>query len=182
MERYQFREDAAVYYVTFSVVQWLPVFVSEAACRIVTESLNFCHQQKGLRTNAFVIMPTHLHAIVFHRDFDPRALAQVLTDLRKFTGRQLCDHCAKHLPPCFSDVLRESAGDDRERRFWQGSRHPEALLTENFWRQKLDYSHENPCRKGLVRRAGDWRFSSAAYWLSDGQTPSDVILTGIDWG
>ena len=181
MERYQIRVDGAVYYVTFSVVQWLPVFVSEAACRIVTDSLKFCHQQKGLRTNAFVIMPTHLHAVVFHRDFNPTALASVLTDFRKFTGRQLCDHCAEHLPACFNDVLRESAGDDRERRFWQATRHPETLLTERFWRQKLDYLHENPCRKGLVRRAADWRFSSAAHWLSEGQTPSDAILTGIDW-
>ena len=73
MERYQIRPDDAVYYVTFSVVQWLPVFVSEAACRIITDSLKFCHQQKGLRTSAFVIMPTHLHAIVFHRDFNATA-------------------------------------------------------------------------------------------------------------
>jgi len=181
MERYQIRTEGAVYYVTFSVVQWLPVFISEAACRIVTNSLNFCHERKGLRTNAFVIMPTHVHAIVFHRDFDAATLASVVTDFRKFTGRQLSDHCAQHLPACFSDVLRESAGDDRERRFWRPTRHPEVLESEPFWRQKLDYLHENPVRKGLVRRAADWRFSSAGYWLTDGQTPSDVILTGIDW-
>src|SRR2546426_11129895 len=69
MERYRFHSDGALFYVTFSVVDWLPIFVSEAACKIVTESLNFCHRQKGLRINAYVIMPTHLHAILFHADF-----------------------------------------------------------------------------------------------------------------
>jgi REP element-mobilizing transposase RayT len=64
MERYKIRPDAAVYYVTYSVVDWLPVFISSAACDIVTESLNFCHERKGLRINGFVIMPTHIHAIV----------------------------------------------------------------------------------------------------------------------
>ena len=60
MERYRFHSDGALFYVTFSVVDWLPIFVSEAACKIVTESLNFCHRQKGLRINAYVIMPTHM--------------------------------------------------------------------------------------------------------------------------
>src|SRR6266705_1332868 len=79
-------------------VDWLPIFVSEAACKIVTESLNFCHRQKGLRINAYVIMPTHLHAILFHVDFQAKAVEQVVTDFRKFTGRRLADFCAQHMP------------------------------------------------------------------------------------
>ena len=30
MERYRIRDDAHVYFVTFSIVEWLPVFVTEA--------------------------------------------------------------------------------------------------------------------------------------------------------
>src|SRR6476646_9487484 len=60
MERYRFHPDGALFYVTYSIVDWLPIFVSEAACKIVTESFNFCHRRKGLRINAYVIMPTHL--------------------------------------------------------------------------------------------------------------------------
>jgi REP element-mobilizing transposase RayT len=144
MERHRIAADGSIYYVTFSVVQWLPVFVSEASCRIVTDSLRFCRERKGLCSNAYVIMPTHLHA-------------------------------------CFSDVFRQSAGADKSRQFRQATRHPEVLETEKFWRQKRDYIHENPCRKGLVRRPQDWRFSSAAFWLSDGHAESDVLLTAIDW-
>src|SRR5437660_1897415 len=91
MERYRFHSDGALFYVTFSVVDWLPIFVSETACKIVTESLIFCHRQKGLRINAYVIMPTHLHAILFHAHFQAKALEQVVTDFRKFTGRRLAE-------------------------------------------------------------------------------------------
>ena len=77
MERYRIQSEAAVYFVTYSVVDWLPVFVSESACRIVTESLTFCHREKGLRVNAYVIMPTHLHAIFFDKDFDCQRLANI---------------------------------------------------------------------------------------------------------
>jgi len=39
MERYRFYPEGAVYFVSFSVVDWLPVFVSGAACGIITDSL-----------------------------------------------------------------------------------------------------------------------------------------------
>ena len=48
METYRIQEDGALYYLTFTVVHWLPVFVSSEPCLILTESLNYCHQQKGL--------------------------------------------------------------------------------------------------------------------------------------
>jgi len=181
MERYRIRPDAAVYFITYSIVEWLPVFVSEVACKIVTESLNYCHREKALRTNAFVIMPTHLHVIVFDTAGDTARLQQTLADFRKFTGRSLSDYCMQHGPGCFVQTLREKCTKDRARRFWQPSRHPEGIESEGFWRQKLDYIHENPCRKGLVRRASEWRFSSAAYFAADGAEPSDVQLTAIDW-
>jgi REP element-mobilizing transposase RayT len=181
VERFQIHADAVVYYVTYSVVDWLPVFISGAACDIVVQSLSFCHERKGLRINGFVIMPTHIHAIVFDRKYDAAFLESALTDFRKFTGRSLSDYCANHLPACFSETLRSAAGADRERRFWQPSRHPVAIETEGFWRQKLDYLHENPCRKGLVRSAQDWRYSSAEYYVSDGEATSEVAITPIDW-
>jgi putative transposase len=168
MERYRFHADGALFYCTFSIVDWLPVFVSAAACQVIIDSLTYCHRQKGLRINAYVLMPTHLHGIFFHESFTAKALEQTLTDFRKFTGRQLADYSDEHLPRAFSEVLARQAGTDRERRFWQPSRHPVQLESEEFWQTKLDYLHNNPCRKGLVRQAEHWRFSSAAYWLAGG--------------
>jgi putative transposase len=181
MERYRFHADGALFYATFTVVDWLPVFVAEAACKIVTESLNFCHQRKGLRTNAYVVMPTHLHGIFFHESFQAKALENVLTDFRKFTGRQLADYAWEHLPRCFTEVFQQKAGDDRERRFWQPTRHPVQLETEPFWQAKLDYLHTNLCRKGLVMQAEHWRFSSAGYRLRGGETANDVVLSPVFW-
>jgi len=181
VERYRITSDAAVYYVTYSIVEWLPVFTSEVAFRIVTDSFNYCHKEKGLRINAFVIMPTHLHAIVFSVDFRSEPLAAALTDFRKFTGRRLSEYCRESMPPCFHQTLRECSGEDRERRFWQPSRHPVAVQTERFWRQKLDYLHENPVRKGLVRRSREWRYSSALWYDTDAQQTCDVHLSGINW-
>ena len=113
VERYRIHADAAIYYLTYSIVEWLPVFVSQASCQIVTESLSFCHRAKQLRVNAYVIMPTHLHMIVFDAGWDSERLARTLADLRKFTGRRLSDHCAQHAPRCFTETLRAQALADR---------------------------------------------------------------------
>ena len=181
MERYRITSDASVYYITWSVVEWLPVFIAEESGRIITDSFRFCYENKGLRINSFVIMPTHLHAIVFHKTFRTEPLEQALTDCRKFTGKALADFCDRAMPPCFSETLKRNCGTDRERRFWQPSRHPVAIESEKFYLQKLNYLHENPVRKGLVRKAVEWRFSSAAWFVSDKQAPCDVILSTLDF-
>lgn len=181
MERYRITELGSVYFLTYSVVEWLPIFIDEASCRVITESLTYCCHHKQLRVNAFVVMPTHMHLIAFDTEFNSDRLRQTLADFRKFTGRTLSDACATGRPNCFAEVLRKEAVVDRDRRFWQPSRHPEVVETERFWQQKCDYLHENPCRKGLVRRAADWRFSSAAYYASDGVVTVDVPITPVMW-
>ena len=85
------------------------------------------------------------------------------------------------MPACYDSVFLESAGVDRNRRFWQPTLHPGQIETEPFWVQKRDYLYDNPCRKGLVVRAEHWWFSSASHWLSDGMVPNDVVLSAIDW-
>ncbi|MGH9432890.1 MAG: REP-associated tyrosine transposase [Terriglobia bacterium] len=181
MERYRIHADAAVYFLTYSIVEWLPVFVSEESCKIVTDSLSFCHDAKRLRVNAYVVMPTHLHLIVFDADWDVERLRRTLADFRKFTGRRLSDYCAGHAPRCFQETLQAQAVADRERRFWQPSRHAEAIREERFWRQKIEYLHNNPCRKGLVCSPERWRFSSAAWYISGGIHSVDAPVTPIAW-
>lgn len=181
METLRLHEDVALYYLTFSVVAWLPVFINEEPCRIVTESLNFCHREKDLRINAFVIMPTHMHLIASDVDFDTENFGRTLTAMRKYTGQRLSTYCEKYLPFAFGDVLRNAARTDRVRQFWQQSRHPEGIWTRDFWESKVRYLHDNPRRKGLVRNAVDWRFSSARFWLLEPPGDSDVMLTAVEW-
>jgi len=95
IEIQRIHDDTSVYYVTYSVVSWLPVFGSEPACRIVTDSLAVCHAHKGLRINAYVIMPSHMHAILFDHEHDSTRLTAALDAFRRYTGRALADYCAR---------------------------------------------------------------------------------------
>ena len=148
---------------------------------IIAESLNYCHREKHLRINSFVIMPTHMHLIVFDAEFNTVRLQDTLVAMRKYTGQRLSNLVDKIMPRAFAETLRASMRTDRSRHFWQQSRHPEVISTQGFWHTKQNYLHGNPKRKGLFLDPTAWRFSSAAYWLLDTPRYSDVILTAIEW-
>ena len=63
---------------------------------------------------------------------------------------------------------------------WQEEAHPEAIFTERFARQKMDYIHMNPVRAGLVEAATEWPYSSArAYFLGE-ETYSPTVSYIVD--
>jgi putative transposase len=132
MEHYRIVADVGLYYVTFTVVEWLPVCIDETTCKIVTDSLNFCIRKKYLGVHAYVIMPTHFHAILFDVEFNSERLKHTLDDMRKFTGRQLLDYSAQYLPKSFTEEFHQHAGKDRERRFWQPTQHPIGIFQRDI--------------------------------------------------
>ncbi len=52
MERYRPHPKAAVYYLTYTVVEWLSLFVSEAIRKLVTDGLTSCHREELLLNNS----------------------------------------------------------------------------------------------------------------------------------
>ena len=117
MDRYRIVEGVGVYFITFTVIDWLPVFVDEAPIAILIDSLKYCIEHKNLRMNAYMIMPNHFHAVIFDANFHPLNLQQSLTDFRKFTGKQLSDYVDSRYSKTVSSVLRSEDLADRDRRF-----------------------------------------------------------------
>ena len=181
METYRITADGSVYYLTFTVIDWLPLFVREVPCMIMADSLNYCIHNKGLLVHAYVIMPTHMHAVLADRHMDASRLARTLTDFRKFTGHALANWCDTEGAVAFRRAIRENATGDRDRRLWQPSRHPEMIFSNAFLETKVNYLHDNPVRAGLVRLPEHWRFSSASFYASGGVETCDVELACLEW-
>jgi len=179
MDRYIIAQGASVYFVTFTVIYWMPVFIEDQSIAILIESLKYCITQKDLRLQSYVIMPNHMHAVVFDANGDSNNLHQTLVSFRKFTGQNLSNYLDGKYSKAISSVLSGGNLEDRSRRFWQSGWHAEEIFSNKFLEQKVNYLHDNPCRKGLVRSPQDWRYSSAAFWL-DG-TSVDLPVTGLDW-
>ena len=59
-----------------------------------------------------------------------------------------------------------------EHLFWQsGGGYDRNIKTPKTLLAMIDYVHNNPVRRGLVKRAVDWHWSSAAYYAGIGESP-----------
>ena len=56
---------------------------------------------------------------------------------------------------------------DREYQFWQEGSHAELVISEAVMREKLDYIHWNPVKRGYVDKPEHWRYSSARNYLGE---------------
>jgi REP element-mobilizing transposase RayT len=173
MDGYKFMDGVFLYFVTFTTVNWLPVFINPEPIKIITDSLQFCIINKYLKVHAYVIMPNHIHLVISDAKFNNSRLHETLTSFRKYTGHNLADYIDKALPESQSMVIHNNALNDRNRQVWQSGWYAEGLLSERFFRQKVNYIHENPVRKGYVRLPEDWEHSSAGYWINgiEGEIP-----------
>ncbi len=175
MQRFRIAEHGYPYFLTSSIVKWLPVFVTPSTCDIVIDSLCYCREQKGLRIHAYVIMPTHIHLIV-SADGD---LSAVLRDFKKFTSKRIVAAYDDMQNPPFGNVFRFCGRDNRpptDHKVWQDGNHPEMIKTQGFFLQKADYIHANPHRKGLVVDPMAWTYSSIRRHHGTGDGPLEV-----DW-
>jgi REP element-mobilizing transposase RayT len=147
---------------------------------VLVESLAYCRERKGLSVFAYVIMPTHFHAIV---GADSQSeLTPIMRDLKRHTAWKLVETLKAmgwELPLRAFRKAAEIDGRGNEHKVWQEEFHPVALQSEQIFNQKLSYLHENPVRKGLVRKAEDWWYSSARAWLDGEEGPLKVdVLEG----
>ena len=166
-EGYKIRDESATHFVTFTVVDWVDAFSRRIYKDVLVDSLRFCQNKKGLVVNAYVIMTNHAHLILSARDGN---LSDIIRDLKKYTSRVIIETIKNEPESRKTWMLHQFAyhaskhSRNDQYQFWTHDNHPEEVFTEDFFRQKLRYIHENPVRAGYVFRPEDYIYSSAAQY------------------
>jgi len=131
----------------------------------ITNSPNFCQQHKGLEVYAYVLMPSHLHMMC--RAKDGFELPDIIRDFKKFTSKKIIQNIREQ-PESRREWLLELMKRSCEHlkrkqhfKVWQDGYHAEALVSNNFIYQKLNYIHNNPVAEGIVESPQDYLYSSA---------------------
>ncbi|MEK7276924.1 MAG: transposase [Chloroflexota bacterium] len=175
-----FADAHYAYFVTCTVVDWLAVFADDVYCQIILNSLAYLREHKRTQLNAFVVMSTHLHGVLWPEEGVD--LSDVLRDFKRFTSRAISREAARrddrHFLAGFAAARqRGRAQEVSQFQVWQEGSHPEAIYTVDFARQKIDYIHANPVRAGLVSGAEEWLYSSARAYLRGEETfpPTDLL-------
>ncbi|PKG40274.1 REP-associated tyrosine transposase [Psychromonas sp. Urea-02u-13] len=156
--RYKIIQQDAPHFVTLTVLHWIPVFTRPQTVDIILNSLRFL-MAEGLNVHAYVILENHLHLVV-----QSDQLGKDLARLKSYTAKQLIAYLTTHHVKTILDQLafyKKAHKGDCAYQFWQEGVHPEMILSDDMMRQKIDYIHQNPVKRGYVDQATHWRYSSA---------------------
>lgn len=164
-ENYRIRKQDAVYFLTFTVTDWVDVFTRLNYKTIIVDALKYCRENKGLKLYAWCLMSNHIHLICSVEP--PYIISDFLRDYKQFTAKGILNDI-QTLPESRRDWMLyrfEFAGkyDNRitKYRFWQDKSHPIELITTEMINERINYIHQNPVRTGLVANAEDYLYSSA---------------------
>ncbi|MGH9400656.1 MAG: REP-associated tyrosine transposase [Terriglobia bacterium] len=97
-------------------------------------------EERGFLLTAWVFLPDHWHIILGIRY--PQTISLVLEAIKVSSTRQM-------------NTRHKESG-----RLWQGRFFDRALRAVKEYNETIGYIHWNPVRRGLVKRPGEWAWSS----------------------
>ena len=164
--------------LTFSCYRRMPLLTNDAWREMLAQSVDRAVARHAFRLAAFVFMPQHVHLVVYSIDAPAR-----LDGLLEAIKRPFSFRIKRRLADARSPLLEKLTTGQRPGvttfRFWQEGPGYDRNLTEvGTALASIDYIHMNPAGRGLVKRAIDWRWSSAR-WYADPPLPSDAGLPAI---
>lgn len=160
--RYTITEPDQAHFMTCTVMEWLPVFTRPETVQIILDCWQYQREHQGLKLYGYVILENHLHFVAQAPD-----LNKCIRSFKSFTARQLIDCLKARGAESLLTRLRfakRAHKEDREYQFWQEGTHAEMVFSEAIMREKLDYIHQNPIKRGYVAKAEYWRYSSAGHY------------------
>jgi len=110
-------------------------------------------------------LENHLHAVLQAPD-----LKKEIHGFKSYTAGQLLkcleEHGAHRLLKLL-EYFKKGYRKDHQHQVWEEGGHPQLIQDEAMLRQKVEYIHQNPVKRGYVDRPEHWRYSSARDYLGE---------------
>ncbi|HLF25927.1 MAG TPA: hypothetical protein VJG32_06300 [Anaerolineae bacterium] len=154
-----------LYFITATLLGWRPLLARFEFAWIVLDSLGWHRKQCRLALYAYVVMPTHFHAII--KPAENKTISENLQSLGSFTAHAILNQLRID---GFTEEMRYFAEHrqlDRteQHQVWQPIQ-AKNIHSPAFLREKLEYIHNNPVAKKwqLVPERARYEFSSARFY------------------
>jgi putative transposase len=157
-----FHDPTHLYFITASIVEWKRLFITSEYVSIPLNSFAWLQEQKQILLFAFVIMPSHLHAIIKPQNGEIR---EILQQFGSFTAPEILKKLRENNQRELLDLFQQKRRDQRhEHSIWQDIQ-AKNIYSLDFLCQKMEYIHTNPVAKdwNLVKDRADYAYSSAGY-------------------
>lgn len=172
----QFAKNS-VQFFTAVCYDWLKLLSDDECKKIIIDALKFRIAKGEVKVGVYVIMPNHIHIIWRIQNEFQRE--DVQRDFLKFTAKSIIEKIKSKQGEAALESLYVGL-KDRKFQVWKRNSMSIDLTSPKFFRQKMDYIHNNPCQPhwNLVDDPIDYRFSSARYY----ETGEDEfgLITHVD--
>lgn len=171
-----YHEPGDLHELTFSCYHRMPLLTNDAWREELARCIDTAGTKTAINLAAFVFMPNHAHLLVVPTSSEPaidKYLALVKQPFSKTIKALLLE--------TRSSLVDRLTVDERPGktcfRFWQeGPGYDRNIYSPSYIETCVEYIHQNPVRRGLVKRAVDWKWSSASWYLLD---PPKQQLAGL---
>jgi putative transposase len=143
------------------------------------ESLDRARQRHAFDLWAYVIMPEHVHIVLW-----PRArrysVSKILSAIKLSVSKRAIAYLERESPKSLNALADRQPNGKTHYRIWQrGGGYDRNLMEPTTLWAEIDYVHANPVRRGLVDRPTDWLWSSAAEYEQRGSGPLSLDLDSL---
>lgn len=157
--RYRVQCDPCPHFLTATVNHWLPLFTRPETVDILLDSWRFLQREADFRLYGYVVLENHLHLIAASKD-----LSHDMQRFKSYTAKQIIAFLEQRGSAKLLELLalfKRAHKTESAYQVWEEGNHPQIVVSEEVMRQKLDYIHQNPVKRGYVDKPEHWRYSSA---------------------
>jgi putative transposase len=145
-----------LHFLTFSCFRRLPLLGTVRARNTFVKALANLHERYQFLVVGYVVMPEHVHLLIGE---GPKCTpSTVLKVLKQRVSRDLRKQ--RRRAPAGQTRLAFKEGDVGLPRFWQPRFYDFNVYRAKKKREKIEYMHNNPVKRGLVANPGEWTWSS----------------------
>ncbi len=159
----------SIYFVTFTFYKWMPLFQKTNSYDTVYKWFDHLYE-KDARINGYVIMPNHLHALLYF-SIMPKSLNTVIGNAKRFIAYEVIKRLEASNENELLDILHAGVSKQERKKgqihkVFEDSFDAKECYTKEFIYQKLDYIHHNPVRGKwqLVNDFTEYEHSSASFY------------------
>ncbi|MCX7108564.1 MAG: transposase [Proteobacteria bacterium] len=147
------------HFLTATINHWLPIFTRPDTVNIVLDSWRYLQREAGFELYGYVILENHLHLIASSEN-----LGRDMQRFKSYTAKEIIAFLEQRQSTKILEMLalfKRSHKTESTYQVWEEGNHPQIIETEAVMRQKMEYIHQNPVKRGYVDKPEHWRYSSA---------------------
>ena len=124
--------QSSLYYIIFTCYNWLPLFQLTNAYDVVYKWFNYLQTEKNIKTTAYVIMPNHLHCILFFPTAD-FSLNKIIANAKRFMAYEIIKKLKENNQ---TEILQQLQSSVTEKEKQKGQLHK--VFEESFDAKSID--------------------------------------------